>query len=203
MKKLYASLLLLALMVVGASAPATAHVDNANASNIDIGSTVSDFKLPDANGKEHSLASLRGKNGTVFIFISVQCPVSNAYNKRMAQLAEQYKARGVNVVGINSNVAETPEAIKQHAAENGLNFTILKDKSNKIADVLGARVTPEAYYLDASNKLVYRGRIDDADPRRGSEPTSEDLRNAIDATLNGKPVEKAQALAFGCSIKRG
>jgi peroxiredoxin len=200
-------MLLLALMVVSASAlasaPDTTLVDDANASNVAIGSIVSDFKLSDANGKEHSLASLRGKNGTVLIFISVQCPVSNAYNKRMAQLADEYKARGVNIVGVNSNVAETPDAIKQHAAANGLAFTILKDKSNKIADVLGARVTPEAYYLDASNKLVYRGRIDDADPRRGSEPTSQDLRNAIDATLNGKPVEKAQALAFGCSIKRG
>lgn len=204
MKKFYASLLLLAL-TLGATASARTSLTMTTdaASTAAIGSTVADFKLPDADGKEHSLASLRGKNGTVLIFVSVQCPVSNAYNKRMAQLAEEYKARGVNLVGLNSNVAELPDGIKKHAAENGLNFAILKDKNNKIADLLGARVTPEAYFLDASNKLVYRGRIDNADPRRGSEPTSNDLRDAIDATLAGKPVEKAEALAFGCSIKRG
>ncbi|HVQ36908.1 MAG TPA: hypothetical protein VMS31_05220, partial [Pyrinomonadaceae bacterium] len=47
-----------------------------------IGATIADFSLPDTNGKEHSLNSLKGKNGTVFIFVAVQCPVSNAYNER-------------------------------------------------------------------------------------------------------------------------
>lgn len=204
MKKFYAFLLLSAL-TLGATASAQQSFSPKTDAPVSaaIGSTVADFKLSDASGKEHSLASLRGKNGTVLIFVSVQCPVSNAYNSRMAQLAEEYKARGVNLVGLNANATEPSDAIKKHAAENGLNFAILKDKGNKIADLLGARVTPEAYFLDASNKLVYRGRIDNADPRRGSEPTSNDLRDAIDATLAGKPVEKAQALAFGCSIKRG
>ena len=71
-----------------------------------IGTTLDDFTLPDASGKEHSLASLRGKNGAVLIFIATQCPVSNAYNERMEKLAQDYKAKGINVIGINSNVAE-------------------------------------------------------------------------------------------------
>lgn len=167
-----------------------------------VGSTVEDFKLPDADGKQHSLASLRGKSGTVLIFVSTQCPVSNAYNSRMEQLAREYRARGVNFVGLNANAAETPEMIKQHASENKLTFTILKDKGNKIADRLDARVTPEVYFLDSVGKLVYRGRIDNLDPRRGGEPTSQDLRSAIDATLAGKRVERSEALAFGCKIKR-
>lgn len=165
-----------------------------------IGSTLDDFTLPDANGKEQSLASLKGKNGAVLIFMAVQCPVSNAYNERMEKLAQDYAARGINVIGINANSVDSAEAVKAHAAEHKFTFTILKDSGNKIADRLGASVTPEAYLIDKSNKLLYRGRIDNSKNVEGV--TSSELRDAIEATLAGKPVTKTTANAFGCSIKR-
>jgi len=165
-----------------------------------IGSTIDDFTLPDVDGAEHSLKSLSGKNGTVLIFIAVQCPVSNAYNERMAQLAEEYKAKGIAVIGINANVSEDAAAVKAHAQEHKLSFTILKDPNNKIADKLGASVTPEAYFLDANNKLLYHGRIDNS--RNPAQIETSDLRKALDAALSGKPVEKTEAKAFGCTIKR-
>ena len=165
-----------------------------------IGSTIEGFSLPDVDGTERSLKSLAGQKGTVLLFIAVQCPVSNAYNERMEKLAADYKAKGINVVGINSNVAEDGAACKAHAAENKLTFTILKDPGNKIADKLGASVTPEAYLLDASNKLVYHGRIDNS--RNAANVETPDLRNALDAVVSGKAVEKSEAKAFGCSIKR-
>lgn len=165
-----------------------------------IGATIEEFTLPDVDGAEHSLKSLAGKNGTVLIFIAVQCPVSNAYNERMAKLAEDYKAKGINVIGINANVAEDAAAVKAHAQEHKLSFMILKDPGNKIADKLGASVTPEAYFLDANNKLLYHGRIDNS--RNPAQIETSDLRNALDAALNGKQVEKTEARAFGCTIKR-
>ncbi|HEX5706990.1 MAG TPA: redoxin domain-containing protein [Pyrinomonadaceae bacterium] len=165
-----------------------------------IGSKVEDFKLPDASGREQSLELLKGAKGTVLIFVSTQCPVSNAYNERMRKLAEDYRAKGVNVVGVNANVSETAETIRSHASEHKLSFTILKDEGNKLADRLGASVTPEAFFLDASGKLVYRGRIDNS--RNGDSITSQELRDAIEAVLAGKLVEKSEVRAFGCSIKR-
>lgn len=170
-------------------------------SGAEMGQPIADFTLPDANGTSHSLASLKGKNGTVMIFVSTQCPVSNAYNERMEKLAQDYKARGVSVIGINSNVAESASDIKAHATEHHLTFTILKDKGNKIADQLGATNTPEVFFLDATGKLVYRGRIDNS--RSGDSISANDLRDAIDATLAGKPVANSFVRAFGCSIKRG
>lgn len=185
---------------LSATPPVVANDDNT--ASVAIGSTVADFKLPDASGKEHTLASLRGAKGVVLIFVSTNCPVSNAYNERMEKLAQDLRAKGVNVVGVNSNVSETADNIKQHAADNKLSFTILKDAGNKIADQLGARVTPEAFFVDAAGKLLYRGRIDNADPRRGQPVTSDDLRSAVEETLAGKPVSKPEGAAFGCSIKR-
>jgi len=201
MKTRNLSILLALLFVVAGVAFATsARAEGEIPAPPAIGATIGDFTLPDVDNKEQSLKSLAGKNGTVLLFISVQCPVSNAYNERMEKLAQDFKAKGINVIGINSNVAEDAAAAKAHAAEHKLSFTILKDVGNKIADKLGATVTPEAYFLDANNKLVYHGRIDNS--RNAAEVQSQELRNAMDAVVAGKAVEKTEAKAFGCSIKR-
>ncbi len=199
MKKVFAlSLTLVALFAIAtANAP---RISNDVPAPMAIGATVEDFNLPGADGKDYSLNSLKGKNGTVLIFVATKCPVSNAYNERMEKLAQDYKAKGINVVGINSNVAELAAEVKSHAESNKLTFTVLKDGGNKIADMLGATVTPEAFYFDASNKLQYRGRIDNA--RDVSQVVSNDLRDALDAAVAGKPIAKSTATAFGCSIKR-
>ena len=203
MKKYFAlalialSLIFVSLSNSGVSANGAEESTTAGA----IGSTVANFKLPDVDGKEHSLSSLKGKNGTVFIFVSTNCPVSNAYNERMEKLAQDYKAKGVNVIGINANSTESTGDIKAHATSNKLTFLILKDNGNKIADLLGAERTPEAYLLDANSKIVYRGRIDNA--RNSDTVTASELRDAIDAVIAGKPVAKSLVPAFGCNIKRG
>ena len=194
---LFAALFVIAGAVLATGARAEGEVPAPPA----IGATIEDFTLPDVDNKDRSLKSLAGKNGTVLLFIAVQCPVSNAYNERMAKLAEDYKAKGIAVIGINSNVAEDAAAVKAHATEHKLSFPILKDPGNKIADRLGASVTPEAYFLDANNKLLYHGRIDNS--RNAAQVESNDLRNALDSALSGKTVEKTEAKAFGCSIKRG
>ena len=203
MKKQYAVSILMASLLVIALA-AIAGSGRSSRSDVPtppaIGTVIDDFKLPDTSGAEHSLKSLAGNKGAVLIFIATRCPVSNAYNDRMEKLAEDYKAKGINVVGINSNVTEPLAEVKSHATEKGLTFTILKDDGNKIADRLGATHTPEAYVLDASMKLVYHGRIDNA--QRPEGVTSSDLRDALDELLAGKAISKTGGAAFGCSIKR-
>lgn len=206
MRRHYAYTLLLALVLIAVSVSAVAQgtgrrADGGTVAPARIGSEIADFTLPDVDGRQHSLASLKGKNGIALIFISTQCPVSNGYNERMRKLAADYAARGVNVVGINANKTETSEAIKRYAGANNFSFPILRDAGNKIADLLGARVTPEVFFLDAGNRLLYHGRIDNS--QKGDAINSNDLRDAIDAALQGKAVAKTEAPAFGCSIKRG
>jgi peroxiredoxin len=192
-----AALLLSAFVIAGSGRS----IDNEIPAPPAIGATMEDFVLPDVDGTNRTLASLKGKNGSVIVFIAVQCPVSNAYNERMEQLAQDFKGKGINVIGINANSTEDASAVKAHAAEHKLSFVILKDPGNKIADRFGATKTPEAYFLDANNKLVYHGRIDNSKDPAGVN--SSELRDALNLVLSGKPVEKTTATAFGCTIKRG
>lgn len=167
---------------------------------MEIGKTLTDFTLTELNGKSRTLESLKGKKGTLLIFVSTKCPYSNSYNERMEQVAQEYQSRGLSVVGINANAKESADDVKAHASANRLSFTIFKDHQNKIADYLGAKVTPEAFLLDPSNKLVYHGRVDNS--RDLTKVKTRELRDALDALLAGKQIERPTALAFGCTIQR-
>jgi peroxiredoxin len=193
-------LLATVLLMVGAVVAGSGRNNNEIPAPPAIGATIEEFTLPDVEGHDRTFKSLKGKNGAVLIFISVQCPVSNAYNERMEKLAADYKAKGIAVIGINANATEDATAVKAHATEKGLTFPILKDPGNKLADKLGATRTPEAYFIDGNNKLLYHGRIDNSQNAAAIE--SNDLRMALDSALAGKPIEKTEAKAFGCTIKR-
>ena len=160
-----------------------------------IGATAPEFTLPDADGKSHSLASLKGKKGTLIFFTSARCPMVAAYHERIQKLAADYKAKGINVIGINSNTTENVAEIKQNIADKKLAYQILRDEGSKIADQYNAQVTPEMYLLDADGKLVYHGGVDD---NRSAELVKANyLSAALDAMLDGKPIERAETRAFG------
>ncbi len=121
------------------------------------------------------------------------------YNERINQIATDYKAKGINVIGINSNVTENGEQVKSHA-ELTYKFPVLIDKNSLLADKLGAASTPETFFVDAKNVLLYHGAIDN--DRSGIKITDSFLRVAFDASLAGKKIERTSTVAIGCSIKR-
>ena len=175
-------------------------VSAVNAQTPKIGSVIDSFTLTDTTGKAQSLDSLKGKNGAVVVFLSAQCPVVRGYHERINQIAADYQAKGINFIGVNSNVSESLDWVKSNIVEYGYKFPVLIDKGNVLADKLGATVTPEVYYLDAKNVLLYHGAIDN--DRSGRNVSESYLKTAFDASLSGKKVERPTANAFGCSIKR-
>ncbi|HKC25560.1 MAG TPA: thioredoxin family protein [Thermoanaerobaculia bacterium] len=197
MKKTSRSALSAVLAVLGIAAAFPAPAAPA------VGTAAPDFTLPAASGASGPVAlkdvAAKGK-GAVIIFVSTRCPYSNAYVGRMNALAKAYAAKGIAVLGINSNKNEPVAEIADHSKKNDVPFPILKDDGNKVADAYGANHTPEAFLIDAKGMLVYHGRIDES--QEESSARSHDLQNAINALLAGKPVPVAETKAFGCSIKR-
>jgi peroxiredoxin len=168
-------------------------------SQVQVGSKVDNFSLPDIDGKTQSLADLKGSKGVVLVFVSIQCPVVRGYNERINELAKAYKAKGIALVGIDSNITESAADVKAHAMMNW-DFPVLIDKNAKVADNFAASVTPEAFYIDPNNVLLYHGAIDN--DRSGRNVTERFLQTAFDSTLAGKKIDRTSANAFGCTIKK-
>jgi thiol-disulfide isomerase/thioredoxin len=162
------------------------------------------FDLPGTDDRNHTLAELHGKLFVLIVSCN-HCPYVIAYEPRMVALANEYGARGVDFVAVNANDAtrypdDGLQPMKARAHERGFPFAYLRDDSQALVRTLGARFTPEVYVFDEAKKLRYHGRIDDnhRDPAR---VTSHDLKNALDALLDGKEPPVTETTAFGCSIK--
>ena len=174
------------------------------AAKIKVGENMADFTLPDVNGKAHRLYDFAGKKAVAVIFIATRCPYSNAFNHVMANLAHEYESRGIAFVGINANRTEPAAEVAEHARAHGLDFLILKDEGDQIANRLGASVTPEVFLLDSTWTLRYHGALGNShQPTTNPDKASDDeFRPALDAVLAGKAVNLTETKAFGCTIKR-
>ena len=172
---------------------------------IAVGEKIENFSLANTDGVTKTFDEMKGKNGAVIMFVSSQCPVVKDYNERMNQIAADYGAKGIAFIGINSNATEMDangkpaDWVAKHIADT-YRFPVLMDKGNVFADRVGATVTPEAYFVDASGSLLYHGAIDN--DKKALNITNSYLREAFDLALAGKPVAKTRAAAFGCSVKR-
>ena len=202
MRKQLALALVLVVLALAAFAAAQAQQPQPAVpqTQVPVGSKISSVQFQTLAGETVELYNYAGQQGTLLIFVATRCPISNDYNQRMADLAREYIARGFAVVGINPNRTEPADEVARHASEKALGFTVLKDPDNRVADYLGASVTPEAFLFDTNWALRYHGRIDDS--RNPANITTTDLRVALDAMAAGKPIEVAETKAFGCTIKR-
>jgi peroxiredoxin len=163
---------------------------------LQIGAIAPDFAMTTVEGKHFSLAEAEKTHGAIVVlFISTICPYSNYYNDLMRDMAAELGPKGVAFIGVNSGTLESVEEVRQHAREHGHSFDIIKDPESRIAELLDARRTPEAFLFDSSGALRYHGRV-------ASKISSPDLRSAIDALLAGNPIHPAETKAFGCAIAR-
>ena len=159
-----------------------------------------DLSFTDVKGVTHSRKTLSSKKATVFLFVSAQCPISNVYTPRFLELDRVYSKRNVQVFAVYSDVQESLKEILRHSSDRGYTFPSVKDSQNRIADILGAKATPEAIVTDSSGSVRYRGRFDDNPV--ATHITSHDLIKALDAVLTGTPVANPETVAVGCSIRR-
>jgi hypothetical protein len=139
----------------------------------------------------------------VFLFASVDCPISNRYAPAVQRLHGTFGAQGVAFWLIYPNPSETPDAIRAHLKAFNYPVHALRDPKHALVKVAGVTVTPEAAVYDAQRALVYRGRLDDRYVSLGVErpaATQHDLQDALSATLDRRPVKEPRTPAVGCFI---
>ena len=177
-----------------------------NSTMLPLGTKAPDFKLPDTAGKMIALADFKSAPALLVLFICNHCPFVKHIRDGLAQLARDYKPRGLAVVGISSNdVAnypqDSPAKMAEEAKAAGYIFPYLYDETQAVAKAYRAACTPDIYLFDKEQRLVYRGQFDDSRPGNNVPVTGKDLRAAIDAVLAGKPVSSSQTPSIGCNIK--
>lgn len=179
-----------------------------------IGAQAPDFNLPGVDGKMHSLQEYAASKVLVVVFTCDHCPVAQMYEKRIKQLAADYRNRGVAVVAINPNdpkaihlsemghtdLGDSLADMKLRAEYRRLNYPYLSDgETQAIALKYGPTATPHAFIFDEQRKLQYEGRIDNN--RREELATKHEARDAIEDLLSGSPVAVKSTPAVGCSTK--
>ena len=171
-----------------------------------LGTQAPEFSLPNIDGRTVSLADFAGAPALLVVFMCNHCPYVKHVADGLAELAREYQARGVAVVGINSNdvqahPTDSPEQMIHEAEMRGYTFPYLYDETQEVAQAYRAACTPDFYVFDRDRKLVYRGQMDSSRPDSGIPVTGKDLRAALDAVLAGQAVPSDQRPSLGCNIK--
>jgi hypothetical protein len=139
----------------------------------------------------------------VFLFTSVDCPISNRYAPAVTRLHARFAPQGVSFWLVYPNPAETAAAIREHVKAFGYPAHVLRDPKHSLARLARVSVTPEAAVYDRSGALVYHGRIDNRYVSLGVErpaATEYDLEEVLTALAEGKPSPRSTAPAVGCFI---
>jgi thiol-disulfide isomerase/thioredoxin len=165
---------------------------------------IAGFRLRDYRGAWHSLGDFAKDKLVVVAFLGAECPLSARYAPRLAALAKEFGSKGVGFLAVDSNRQDSITQIGRLAKEHGIAFPVVKDVSNKIADLFTAERTPQVFVLDKRRAIRYRGRIDDQFGIGYSrpKPARSDLAEALVELLAGRPVSQPVTKAAGCLIGR-
>ncbi|QDT89072.1 redoxin domain-containing protein [Gimesia algae] len=162
------------------------------------------FRLPGTSGETVELKKQPAQKATVVCFLGAECPLARLYGPKLNEIQSAYKSQGVRLIGVNSNRQDSLEDVQAYVKKYQIQFPMAKDYGNEVADRYQAVRTPEVFVLDENLAIQYRGRIDNQylPGISRAETTSNDLKNALDQVLSGKPVKLAKTEPNGCFIGR-
>lgn len=172
-----------------------------------IGTSAPQFELINTiDNKYYTLNSLKGKKGTVIMFICNHCPFVIHVNDELVKMANEYQHKGINFIAISSNdivnyPQDAPPLMKKIAKELHYPFPYLYDETQEIAKKYDAACTPDFYVFNADLKSFYHGQLDDSRPGNNKPVTGKDIRSSLDNLLENKPALKNQKPSMGCGIK--
>jgi peroxiredoxin len=179
-----------------------------------LGSPAPDFALPGVDGQVHKLSDYASSPVLVVAFTCNHCPIAQMYERRIQQLATDYKSKGVAVVAIqpndpqairideldSSDVSDSLPEMKIRVQYKHLTYPYLYDgETQQVTRAYGPQATPHVFIFDQQRHLRYEGRMDNS--YRIELVKTQDARNAIDALLAHKEVAFKHTGVFGCSTK--
>jgi peroxiredoxin len=165
-----------------------------------------DFDLPGTDGRRHSLASARGENGLLLMFLCNHCPYVKAVIQRIIRDAAELRQHGIGAIAIMSNdPAEYPEDswdnMVRIARELAFPFPYVLDETQDVAKAYGAVCTPDFFGFNRDLELQYRGRLDASKKEAAPAEARRDLFEAMVGIARSGEGPREQIPSMGCSIK--
>ena len=171
----------------------------------DFGKKAEDFKLKSITQKSLSLEEIKGKNGTLIMFICNHCPYVKAIIKDLVEDCKNLKIQGINSVAIMSNDTKNyPEdsfdKMVEFSKTNKFQFPYLIDETQEIAKKYGAVCTPDFFGYNNKLELQYRGRIRELKDLKPVSTGDSDLLIAMKMIIKTGKGPKNQTPSMGCNI---
>jgi peroxiredoxin len=173
---------------------------------LQIGESAPHFaNLPATDGKSYSLSDFDSANTLVIFFTCNHCPYVVGSDEVTRRTAEKFAHHGVKFVAINANSTHVhPEddfdGMVKRMEEHKFPWVYLRDESQDVARAYGALRTPHFYVFNQDRELVYTGRGVDS-PKETRKMTVNDLENALEDHVAGRPVRKPLTNPIGCNVK--
>jgi hypothetical protein len=159
--------------------------------------------ITDLDGHALNPLAIPSERATVLLFITNDCPISNAYAPEIHRLCDSYMKQGIGFYLVYADPDLSAADAKKHYHDFGYRCSAVLDTQHELAHKAGATVTPEAAVFLASGEQVYRGRINDLYVDYGKArfaPTTNDLRDVLELIAQGRPVVARTTTAVGCHI---
>ncbi|HEV3440666.1 MAG TPA: redoxin domain-containing protein, partial [Gemmata sp.] len=169
---------------------------------VKMGDRIGKLKFTDIRSLPRTLDDFGKKKAFVLVFTNTSCPVAQRYLPTLQALEREFRAKDVQFVAINAAEEDSIIAMATQSVKYEMEFPFVKDFGGVCARLLGVQRTPEAVVLDGEKCLRYRGRIDDQNRLGGvrKEPTTHDLKDALEAVLAGRKVTTSETEVDGCPI---
>ena len=173
----------------------------------DFGKKAEDFKLKSINNKLITLDNVRGKNGTLIIFICNHCPYVKAIIKDLVNDCKELTKEGINTTTIMSNDTKN---YPEDSFENMIRFAkhnefgkieYLIDETQEVAKKFGAVCTPDIFGYNKNLELQYRGRFRELKDLKAVKDGDSDLKIAMKMIIKTQKGPEEQIPSMGCNIK--
>lgn len=173
--------------------------------NVSAGEKKTSFKLPSTDGKwiDPLKPSSPKSKGLVYIFTLTDCPIANSYAPEISRIAQEYSKKGFDIYMVQTDPSLNMEAAQKHQKEYSLKIKVLLDHEHKLVKFCKAESVPEVFVYSPVYLPLYRGRVDDRNAaygKRRPKASRHDLRLALDAIIEGKPVPHPRTKVVGCYI---
>ncbi len=192
-------------MLAAATEPVDSRRPSSSLENKSLKTSSSSLQFTDLEGRIQTPLSQPDQRATILFFVLPDCPISNAYAPEIKRITTEYSQRQIASFVVYVDPDLTTDGAKKHAKDYGYECPVICDQSLRLVEQTGVTIAPEVAVLDLNGKRLYRGRIDNLYAglgKRRPQATEHDLRDTLDAILNGKPIPNETTRSIGCFIAK-